>query len=80
VKVVSVEQMKAIEQRSADAGVPWPELMENAGLAVAMETRRYVEDVIGLSILVLVAILPIGERKFIFIFVPGGMMMIPTLY
>ncbi|MFC1998070.1 NAD(P)H-hydrate dehydratase [Chloroflexota bacterium] len=53
-KVVSVEQMKAIEQRSADAGVPRPELMENAGLGVAMETRRYVEDVIGLSILVLV--------------------------
>jgi len=54
VKVVSVEQMKAIEQRSADAGVPWQELMENAGLAVAMETRGYVEDVIGLSILVLI--------------------------
>ncbi|NQT74197.1 MAG: NAD(P)H-hydrate epimerase, partial [Chloroflexi bacterium] len=53
-KVVSVEQMKAIEQRSADAGVPWQELMDNAGLAVAMEVRRYVEDVIGLSVLVLI--------------------------
>jgi len=53
-KVVSVGQMRAVEQRSADAGVPWQELMENAGLAVAIETRGYVEDVIGLSILVLI--------------------------
>ena len=53
-KIVTVDQMRAIEQRSADAGVPWQELMENAGLAVAMEVRGYVEDVTGLSILVLV--------------------------
>ena len=53
-KVVSVEQMRAIEQRSASAGVPWQELMENAGLAVAMEVRGYVEDVVGLSIPVLI--------------------------
>jgi len=54
VKVVTVDQMKAIEQRSADAGVSWQELMENAGLATALEVKRYVKDVVGLSILVLI--------------------------
>lgn len=53
-KVVTVEQMRAIEQRSADAGVPWQQLMENAGLAVAVEVRQYVEDVVGLTILILI--------------------------
>jgi len=54
VKVANVDQMRAIERRSADAGVLWQELMENAGLATALEVKRYVEDVVGLSILVLV--------------------------
>ena len=27
-KVVTVEQMRAIERRSADAGVPWQQLMD----------------------------------------------------
>lgn len=36
-KLVTVEQMRALEERSAAAGVPPPELMENAGLAVAQE-------------------------------------------
>ena len=53
-KVANVDQMRAIERRSADAGVLWQELMENAGLATALEVKRYVEDVVGLSILVLV--------------------------
>jgi len=54
VKVVTVEQMRAIEQRCADADVPWQQLMENAGLAVALEVKRYVEDIAGLNVLVLI--------------------------
>ncbi|MBT3362265.1 MAG: NAD(P)H-hydrate dehydratase [Chloroflexi bacterium] len=53
-KVVTVEQMRAIEQRCADADVPWQQLMENAGLAVALEVKRYVEDIAGLNVLVLI--------------------------
>ena len=38
-KLVTAEQMRAIEQSSVDAGVSLDELMENAGLAVAEAVR-----------------------------------------
>jgi NAD(P)H-hydrate repair Nnr-like enzyme with NAD(P)H-hydrate epimerase domain len=38
-KLVTAEQMRTIEQSSADAGVSLDELMENAGLAVAEAVR-----------------------------------------
>jgi len=43
-KVVTVEQMIALERRSAELGAPPEFLMENAGVAVAEHARRLLKD------------------------------------
>lgn len=53
-KIVSVEEMRALEARSEQAGVSTAELMERAGLAVALEVRRLLEGVAGRRVVVLV--------------------------
>ena len=46
-KLVTADQMRAIEQSSAEAGITLDELMENAGLAVAEVVRADFEDIGG---------------------------------
>lgn len=53
-KLVTAEQMRALEQRGVDAGTPLEELMEAAGLAVAQEAWLSLGAVAGRRILVLV--------------------------
>jgi ADP-dependent NAD(P)H-hydrate dehydratase / NAD(P)H-hydrate epimerase len=53
-KLVTSDQMRDIEQRAADAGLPSSVLMENAGLAVAREMKRLLGGVLGRRIVVLV--------------------------
>jgi len=53
-KIVTVEEMRAIEQQAAKAGLPSEVLMENAGLAVAQHTRKWMGSVLGRRFLVLV--------------------------
>ncbi len=53
-KIVTVKEMRAIEQQAARAGLPSEVLMENAGLAVARHTRSWVGSVLGRRFLVLV--------------------------
>lgn len=53
-KVVTVEQMRALERRSAERGVSVDALMENAGLEVASQTRVLLNQVRGARVLVLV--------------------------
>jgi len=53
-KIVTVEEMRAIEQKTAKVGLPSEVLMENAGLAVAQHTRRWLGSVLGRCFLVLV--------------------------
>ena len=53
-KIVTVEQMIDLEQRSAKVGVPPNVLMENAGLAVAEKARDLLGDVVDISVMVLV--------------------------
>lgn len=53
-KLVTAEQMREIEQRCAQGGLPTEKLMENAGLAVAQEIRKYLGGVEEKSLLVLV--------------------------
>ena len=50
-KLVTVEQMMELERK---AGVPVPQLMENAGLAVAQEVLLLLGEVAERAILVLV--------------------------
>ena len=52
-KIVTADQMTAIEQASEKAGVSTDVLMENAGLAVAQEARR-MAGAVGVRVLVLV--------------------------
>ena len=52
--VVTVEEMHRLEQRAVDAGVSIPELMERAGLAVAVATREELGGAAGRRIVVLV--------------------------
>ena len=52
-KIVTIEQMRAIEDRSEEAGVSKDTLMENAGLAVARSVRYHYGPLTGLHILVL---------------------------
>jgi hydroxyethylthiazole kinase-like uncharacterized protein yjeF len=54
VKVVTVDQMRQIDQECGNVGLPSNVLMENAGKAVAEETRRILGTVKGRHILVLV--------------------------
>ncbi len=53
-KVVTVEQMRRIEQRSEGAGVSMDALMENAGLSVARRTTQMLDGVRGKRVIVLV--------------------------
>ena len=53
-KVVTAEQMRKIDGDAASIGLPTETLMENAGRAVAEETRKLVGSVVGKSILVIV--------------------------
>ena len=52
--VVTVEEMHRLEQRAVDAGISIPELMERAGLAVAVATREELGGAAGRRIVVLV--------------------------
>ena len=54
-KIVTSDQMRMLEQRSAEAGISMDMLMENAGLAVAEEVRKLRGgSVAGCPILILV--------------------------
>ena len=53
-KIVTVEQMKALEAASVEAGVSVDALMEKAGLAVASEATRRLESPRGARVVVLV--------------------------
>ena len=53
-KIVTVEEMRAIEQAAAKVGLPSEVLMENAGLAVARHTKGWLGSVLGRRFLVLV--------------------------
>ena len=54
VKIVTVEQMRRLEQACESEGVSTDDLMENAGLAVAEEARLWLGGVAGSRVLVLV--------------------------
>ena len=53
-KIVTVEQMRRIEQACEFEGVSTDDLKENAGLAVAEEARLWLGGVVGSRVLVLV--------------------------
>lgn len=53
-KVVTAEQMRQIDRGAASIGLTTETLMENAGRAVAEETRKFIGNVIGKHILVIV--------------------------
>jgi hydroxyethylthiazole kinase-like uncharacterized protein yjeF len=53
-KIVTSDQMRTIDRRSAEAGIATSFLMENAGRAVAEQTRGFVDDIAGRIVLVLV--------------------------
>ena len=53
-KIVTADQMRAIEARSEAAGVSTDTLMENAGLAVARAVRRVLGPLTGVPILALI--------------------------
>ena len=53
-KIVTVEEMRRIEERCVQQGVPMDTLMENAGLAVARKARERLEVVRRAPLLVLV--------------------------
>jgi len=53
-KIVTVEEMRAIEQQAAKVGLPSDVLMENAGLAVAQHIKKWLGSVLGRRFLVLV--------------------------
>jgi NAD(P)H-hydrate epimerase len=52
-KVVTSDQMRNIDRRAAEAGIATESLMENAGRAVAEETRGFVDFMAGRIVLVL---------------------------
>ena len=53
-KVVTAEQMREIDRQAASAGLTTEILMENAGRAVAEETKKLLGNVIGKRVLVIV--------------------------
>lgn len=53
-KVVTSEQMREIDRNAASIGLTTETLMENAGRAVAEETRKLIGNVMGKHILVIV--------------------------
>jgi NAD(P)H-hydrate epimerase len=52
-KVVTADQMRDIEARAADIGLTSPVLMDNAGLSVAREIKKWMGSVAGSRILIL---------------------------
>jgi NAD(P)H-hydrate epimerase len=52
-KVVTAEQMGNIDRSAADLGIPTEILMENAGRAVAEETRKLISNIITKHILII---------------------------
>ena len=55
-KIVTAEQMREIDRGAASVGLAAETLMENAGRAVAEETRKLLGSVIGKHILVIVGL------------------------
>ncbi len=53
-KVVTSDQMRQMEARAGQAGVPTDTLMENAGLAVAQRVRHHLGHLAGAPVVVLV--------------------------
>lgn len=53
-KVVTADQMREIEARAAKTGLTSPILMENAGLAIAKEIKKFLGDVAGGRLLFLI--------------------------
>ncbi|MDP6455646.1 MAG: NAD(P)H-hydrate dehydratase [SAR202 cluster bacterium] len=53
-KIVTIEEMRAIEDRSEEAGVSKDTLMENAGQAVARSVRHHYGPLTGVPVFVLV--------------------------
>ncbi len=53
-KIVTTDQMREIERRAAEIGLPPETLMENAGLAVAQEVKKWLGDIEGRHILILI--------------------------
>jgi hydroxyethylthiazole kinase-like uncharacterized protein yjeF len=53
-KVVTAEQMREIDRSAADTGLTTEALMENAGRAVAEETKKLIGSVIGRRVLIIV--------------------------
>jgi len=54
VKIVTTAQMREIEQRAAEIGLPTEALMENAGLAVAQEVKKWLGESEEHHILILI--------------------------
>ena len=52
-KIVTVEQMRRLEEASASQGISTDTLMENAGLAVATEAQKALGSIAGSRVLVL---------------------------
>ncbi len=52
-KIVTSDQMRAIDRKAAEIGIATSFLMENAGRAVAEETRGFVDYIAGRPVLVL---------------------------
>lgn len=53
-KIVTADQMRQIEQRADEMGLPSEVLMDNAGLAVALQIKRWLGTLEGCSILFLI--------------------------
>jgi hydroxyethylthiazole kinase-like uncharacterized protein yjeF len=53
-KIVTAEQMRHIDRTAADMGLTTEILMENAGRAVAEETKKLMGKIVGKNVLVLV--------------------------
>ena len=53
-KIVTADQMREIESRAATIGLTSEVLMENAGLAIAIEIRKYLGDITSQNILFLI--------------------------
>src|SRR3990170_6096089 len=54
IKIVTAEQMRDLERRAETIGLPPSVLMENAGLSVAREIRRYLGETFQRRALILV--------------------------
>jgi len=53
-KIVTPDEMREIEQRAADSGLPWNALMENAGLSIARHIKAWLGTVVHHQFVILV--------------------------